>query len=126
MAWIKAKLFLITVAAIWLLLILLCSWFQLPFTALSIIKNDDTKLKRYVWGLWIWQDQAINALLGGNPDVTISSKVGTLSVGGSYTARAMEVVIDKLFKTITGQLNHCFASIETDEKHYSYFWSHRK
>lgn len=122
MTFIKSKLFLLAAALLWLKEIILDSYFQLPFTILLILRPGDESLKRYVWGLWIAQDQKVNAILGGNPDVTVSSKVGYLSTNGSNTARLMEIVIDWLFYKLAGQLNHCFASIEHDEDHYSYFW----
>jgi len=123
----KAKFFLLLISLLWLRLILAQPEI-IFFTFLSLFKKGE-KYKKYVWGLWIADDQAVNARLGGNPDVTVSSKVGVLSNKfgkhpnrPSMTARAMEKFIDTGFKAISGQENHCDESYEPDEEHYSYFW----
>lgn len=118
MAQIKAKFLLLSIALLWGALIIIMSPLQLPTTIASFIVKRP-KLARYVWAIWIGQDQLVNAILGGNPDVTISSKVGLMSKNGSKTARAMELVIDWLFLKFSGQQNHCFNSIEYDEEHYT-------
>lgn len=117
MTWLKAKLLLLSVALIWAFFIFICLPIQLPTTFARFFTRNE-RLKRYVWGFWIWQDQAVNAILGGNPDVTVSSKVGYMAEQGSKTAAAMAVVIDLLFKVAVNQDNHCAASIERDEEHY--------
>ncbi len=117
MTWLKAKLLLLSVALIWAFFICISLPVQLPITLASFLVRNE-RLKIYVWGFWIWQDQAVNAILGGNPDVTVSSKVGYMAEQGSSTAQAMAVVIDLLFKVAVGQENHCAVSIERDEEHY--------
>lgn len=114
MHFIKAKLLLLSVAVTWLLLIILMLPFQLPVTLAGI----HPKLRRYRYGVWIAQDQMVNAIHKGNPDVTVSSKVGYMAEQGSKTAKTMAVVIDLLFKIAVNQDNHCAASIERDEEHY--------
>ena len=116
-SWLKAKALLLSVAICWLLLIILMSPIQLPLTLLR--KPRSTLIGRYTYGLWIGQDQLVNAIHAGNPDITVSSKVGYMSQQGSKTARAMEIVIDWLFYVATKQENHCYVSIEKDEKHYT-------
>ena len=83
----KSIFFLILVGVIWAALILLMSPFQLPLTVLAaIFKNE--RLRKYRYNFWIWQDQGVNALLGGNPDVTVSSQVGYMAhVQNSKTAK---------------------------------------
>ena len=112
---IKAKLLLISIALTWLFFIVVMSPLQLPLTLLR--KKRNTRLGKYTYNIWIAQDQLVNVIHLGNPDVTVSSKVGYMSEQGSKTARAMERVIDWLFYVATGQENHCFVSIERDEKH---------
>ena len=118
MNWIKAKilllLLLLEIVLTWLFLIVVMSPLQIPCTLITIFTG---RLKRYTWGLWIGQDQLVNAILKGNPDITISSRVGYMSLNGSKTARSMEIVIDWLFYKIAKQQNHCFVSIEKDEEH---------
>lgn len=114
MHFIKAKLLLLSVALVWGVLIMLMLPFQLPVTIAGI----HPKLKRYRYGVWIAQDQMVNAIHFGNPDVTVSSKVGYMAEQGSKTAKAMAAVIDLLFKLAVNQDNHCQVSIERDEEHY--------
>ena len=105
MTWLKAKLLLLSVALIWAFFICISLPVQLPITLASFLISNE-RLKRYVWGFWIFQDQAVNAILGGNPDVTISSKVGYMAEQVSKTAKAMAVVIDLLFKVSAADNNY--------------------
>lgn len=60
-------------------------------------------------------DQTGNAALGGNPDETISSRVGKAAEAGKRRAIVIEAVINLAFAVIAGQRHHCAASIERDE-----------
>jgi hypothetical protein len=113
-----SKLLLLSVALWWLFFILIMGFIQIPLTLLG--KSRDTRIGRYTYGLWIAQDQLVNAIHGGNPDITVSSRVGYLSQQGSQTARYMEIVIDWLFYKAVKQENHCRVSIEADEEHYDF------
>lgn len=115
MHFIKAKLLLLSVALVWGALIVLMLPLIIPVTVLAIPLKS---LRRYRYGLWISTDQLVNAIHNGNPDITVSSKVGYMAEQGSKTAAAMAAVIDLLFKVAVGQENHCQASIERDEEHY--------
>ena len=117
MYWLKAKLLLLSIALTWAVLIVIMSPLQLPVTVVAIWVE---KLRLYRYGLWIAQDQLVNAIHAGNPDVTVSSKVGYMAREGSETASAMAKVIDWGFLKFTGQVNHCRVSIETDEQHYKF------
>lgn len=114
LSWLKAKFILLVIAIVWGYLILVMAPIQIPVTMLGTLK----RFKRYRWAFYIAQDQAVNAILGGNPDVTVSSKVGYMAEQGSKTAKAMAVVIDFLFYVAVGQKDHCAESIERDEEHY--------
>jgi hypothetical protein len=66
-------------------------------------------MKRYMWNILISVDQLANTFLGGDPDETISSRMGKRARKG-----------DKLGKFICKILNtfdkgHCEKSIEEDE-----------
>jgi len=100
MPWLKAKLLLIAIALAWLVLIAFMSPLQLPVTLMAI---PFKRLKQYRYGLWISQDQLVNAIFMGNPDVTVSSKVGYMALQGSATAAKMAIVIDWLFYIAVGQ-----------------------
>lgn len=69
----------------------------------------------YIVRLLIALDQLGNAVLLGNPDETISSRVGRHAVAGKRWALACEWIIDRLFFALTGEWNHCRANIEWDE-----------
>ena len=115
MHFIKAKLLLLSIALVWGFILIVLSPLMLPVTLLAIpIKA----MRRYRYALWISTDQLVNVIHNGNPDVTVSSKVGYMAEQGSKTAKAMAAVIDLLFKLAVNQDNHCAASIERDEEHY--------
>ena len=115
MHFIKAKFLLISVAVAWAYILIALSPLILPVTLLAIPFES---LRKYRYALWISTDQLVNAIHFGNPDVTVSSKVGYMAEKGSKTAKAMAVAIDLLFKLAVNQDNHCQASIERDEEHY--------
>lgn len=73
-------------------------------------------MKRYLLNLLIAIDQGWNAFLGGNPDETISSRVGKSAEEGSRFGVLCEKIIDWLFFKLTKEINHCRNSIERDEK----------
>lgn len=67
-------------------------------------------VKRYLWNLLIALDQLGNALAGGFPDETISSRAGKCArKGGSHFCHFLCRLLN-LF-----QDNHCERSIEADE-----------
>jgi hypothetical protein len=119
-AFIKAKLLLISILLVWLTLLFLTlrGWYQLLVTLFSLVRKN---VQPYALNLWIAQDQDVNTLFGGNPDITISSRVGFMAKQGSKTARAMEVVINWLFEKAIGQSDHCRKNIEHDEDHVTDF-----
>lgn len=73
-------------------------------------------MKRYLLNLLIAADQGWNAALGGDPDETISSRVGRGALAGSRLARTAERIIDALFFHLTGERDHCRNSIEAKLK----------
>tara|TARA_R110000782_G_scaffold254482_1_gene342840 strand:- start:326 stop:694 length:369 start_codon:yes stop_codon:yes gene_type:complete len=117
-AYFKGNLLLLSVTVTWLMLIALMSPLQIPLTLLG--RSRGTRIGRYTYGLWIAQDQLVNAIHAGNPDITVSSKVGYMAEQGSSTAQRMEVVIDWLFYKAVKQENHCRVSVEKDEEHYDF------
>lgn len=71
-------------------------------------------MRRYLWNLFIAWDQGINTLLGGDPDETLSSRVGRASLAGKRWARIAERIIDRLFELLGEGPGHCRRSIEWD------------
>jgi hypothetical protein len=121
--WLKARFLLLVIALVWGWLISTVWEFQLAITVLGFLPVQ--ALKDFRYRFWIVQDNMVNVIasfiaLGkaGNPDVTVSSKVGTLAELGSRTSASMAVVINLLFWIGIQQKNHCAESIERDEEHY--------
>jgi len=62
-------------------------------------------IKKYILNILIGIDQLGNALLGGDPDETISSRLGK-----NYRGSFLEKFVDKIFGD-----GHCEGSLEEDE-----------
>lgn len=70
-----------------------------------------TFLKAYLKNILIWIDQGINVVFFfGDPDETISSRVGKAYRRGEGWAGVARSIIDEFFGP-----NHCVESIEEDE-----------
>lgn len=67
-------------------------------------------IKRYFWNLLISIDQFFNTLLGGDPDETISSRIGKAKRNGNKLAIFFTKVANKFFGK-----GHFIDSIEEDE-----------
>lgn len=68
------------------------------------------KLKRYFWNVLLGLDQFLSVLTGGDPDETVSSRVGKAAAAGSLFGLALERCLDAVFGA-----GHCRSSIEADE-----------
>jgi len=67
-------------------------------------------VKKYIWNLLIAIDQLVNTILGGDPDETMSSRMGKhLVKKDSFLCK----IICKLLNLI--DKNHCVDAIEKDE-----------
>ena len=53
-------------------------------------------MKQYLWNLIIALDQLGNALLGGDPDETISARLGRSQLRGSRYGHWLAVLLDKI------------------------------
>lgn len=67
-------------------------------------------MNKYFWNILISIDQFVNAVFGGDPDETMSSRMGKLIA-------ARQCLICKFVCTLLDrlQINHCAKSIELDE-----------
>jgi hypothetical protein len=63
---------------------------------------------KYIYNILIAIDQLFNTIFGGDPDETISSRLGK-----NYRDTWMEKFVDWLFRKKTS--NHCENAIESDE-----------
>lgn len=71
---------------------------------------------KYLVNILIGVDQLFNALSGGDPDETISSRIGRMKRdnGGSVPLRfPVAKLLDKILEDIDP--NHCLEAIEEDE-----------
>jgi len=68
------------------------------------------KLRRYFWNVLLGLDQFLSVLTGGDPDETVSSRVGKAAASGSRMGRVFECCLDAVFGA-----GHCRNSIEADE-----------
>ena len=68
------------------------------------------KLSRYFWNILIWLDQGANTLIGGDPDETLSSRMGK-------HIQKNRCLLCKWICKILHMIdpNHCAKSIEADE-----------
>jgi hypothetical protein len=66
-------------------------------------------MKRYFWNILISIDQLANTILGGDPDETISSRVGKRAKKGCKFCKFVCRILDIFDK------GHCEKSIEKDE-----------
>lgn len=72
--------------------------------------NTCKKIKLYIFGIVYSLDQLGNSILGGNPDQTISGRLGVLKLNGSKPACYFCKILDFIFR----EPNHCENSIERD------------
>lgn len=68
-------------------------------------------LSAYLLRILVSIDQLGNTVCDGNPDETISSRVGRNAIAGKKWALIAEKVINALF-SLLGQKNHCRSHIE--------------
>lgn len=72
-------------------------------------------MKQYLWGIFIALTQLLNALLGGWPDETTSSRAWRLEQQGSAAGRVARIAIDTLF---FWQRGHCESSYDSERARY--------
>lgn len=70
-----------------------------------------TKLGRYVWNILIALDQFINTIFGGDPDETISSRIGKITSTRPESCRFCVFLCKVLHKI---DPDHCNKVIEKD------------
>ena len=65
--------------------------------------------KAYFWNLWVALDQLFNTILAGDPDETLSSRMGkNIKNGKCVLCKWVCKLLDKI------DPDHCFKSIEHD------------
>ncbi|MGH6954422.1 MAG: hypothetical protein ACREGL_09585 [Alphaproteobacteria bacterium] len=66
-------------------------------------------LRKWVWNALVAIDQLGNALVGGDPDETISSRAGKANASGRRWARALCWLLDRI------DPGHCADSVDPTE-----------
>jgi hypothetical protein len=66
-------------------------------------------MKRYIWNILISIDQLFNTVLAGDPDETISSRMGKRARKGDKLGKVICKILSLFDK------GHCEKSIEEDE-----------
>lgn len=61
-----------------------------------------TDLKKVGWNILVGFDQFINMITFGDPDMTVSRRLGKY-----YTGSVVEIGVDYIAYLITGKKNHC-------------------
>lgn len=67
-------------------------------------------IKKYFRNLFVALDQLVNAIAFGDPDETISSRLGK-----NYRDSRLRKLVDWMFKSQNKEGGHCVGSIEYDE-----------
>jgi len=76
------------------------------------------KIKLYFFGIAYSLDQLLNTVLGGNPDQTVSGRLGLLELEGSKFAKYFCKGLSFVFR----EENHCINSIEADRMGFQPFY----
>ena len=82
------------------------------------------KYDRYTVNLFLGADQALNTILGGHPDETISSRLGR-SIGREryFWVKWLRVSVD-FVANLFGDPNHCYNSIMPLEQQNMKIWDY--
>lgn len=80
---------------------------------------------KYLFNLALALDQFLNVILLGDPDDTISSRLGRANRTGrpKWFVKPMTLALDFMMEKLTGEINHCDNSVETEEVLEKELWS---
>lgn len=74
-------------------------------------KTFKQRVREYFKGIFVCLDQLLNAILGGYPDETFSSRVYRKSVAGQKIWKMLHWLVDKMF---FWEDNHCYVSYKNE------------
>jgi hypothetical protein len=111
----NAVIALLAVAVVWLAETVLTPH-GLYRVVVTLVAQPFRGLRRYAFDLWVSSDQYVNAIFSGNPDHTISGRIGVNAMRGRDGYILAEKIVDGLFFLVIRQRNHCRRSVEPDEK----------
>lgn len=72
-------------------------------------------VRAYAFNLAVALDILVNAIAGGDPGETVSSRLGKGDLKGQPVHTALSFVVDLLFLVLFGQIDHCHKAIQHDE-----------
>ncbi len=72
-------------------------------------------VRAYAFNLFVAFDIFVNAMIGGDPGETISSRAGKGKMKGQPVHTFMSRVIDALFEALFSEKDHCVSSVQDDE-----------
>jgi len=81
---------------------------------------------QYLFNLLLGIDQFANVVLLGDPDETISGRLGRAHLSGKakWFVKPSKIFVDKIFNMVDGQQNHCVDSVEHEDiPHSKELWS---
>lgn len=83
------------------------------------------KVKQYYFNQLLGIDQYANILLLGDPDETISGRLGRALKSGrpKWFVKPLAKLVDWGAKALAGQSNHCLDSVESEEVYQYELWS---
>jgi hypothetical protein len=121
---VRAKIFLVAIFFVWLGLL-----YPIKEVVLLLAIAAITSKSGKVWNknFWMISDYAVAFVFGAFHKTTVSSEIGVMSqeaeariaITGNKERSIffVERVVNKIFEAAVGQLNHCRASIETEDLH---------
>ena len=71
--------------------------------------------RAYLFNLFVAFDTLLNAVLGGDPGETISSRLGKGTLADKPVHSIGATVVDLIFEMLFSQKDHCVKSIQHDE-----------
>jgi hypothetical protein len=83
-------------------------------------------LIKFLYNLGLGLDQFVNVLLLGDPDESLSGRLGRALISGKpkFWVPPMAKANDWLWEKLAGELDHCVASVEPEERpHEKELWS---
>mgnify|MGYP000232193139 CR=1 FL=1 len=72
-------------------------------------------LRAYAFNLFVSVDILANAIIGGDPGETVSSRAGKGKLKGQPVHTFLSRVIDLIFEMLFSQEDHCVNSVQHDE-----------
>lgn len=79
---------------------------------------------QYAFNLALTFDQAVNVILLGDPDDSISGRCGRALLSGKpkWWVKPLSMHVDWMFDFIFNEKNHCLNSVEEGEKYEKELW----